>query len=282
MSKVISFEYNRSPFNVNYDLVWSLKFALTGDTLSTQGGFTTFLRLEGTTLSGGGDYKALGYLPGETGVYDNILLAEDSDEILTEDSLELLAEQSMFVASNTGIISALLAVGFDTNGFFALSTVNYDGISLPDVPSLTIRGGYPSYNLLYTTPLTSLTTEFTLLTTTVNYCWLRFRLGNIGSKIYIDYRYGDGSSYIPLTSIPVSLQFTDSTRTYVGVSYSTPLTATSVPESTFILKSFTVEGNTINQATSTTYTNLTSVGETILIAQSGGDIATQDEHIVLT
>jgi hypothetical protein len=249
MSKVISFEYNQS-FNVNYDLVWSFKFALTGDTTSTQGGFTTFLKSDIVTLSGGGGYQALGYLPTTT---------------------------------SNGILSAVLAIGFDTNGFFALSTTSYTGSSsLPNVPTLSIRGGSPNYNLLYTAPLSSLSTEFTLLTTTINYCWLRFRLGDVCSKIYIDYKYGDGSQYIPLTSVPVSLSFTDSTKMKVGVSYSTPLTSTSSAESTLLIKSFTVEGNTISAASTTSYTNITSVGETILIAQSGGNVATQDEHIVLT
>jgi hypothetical protein len=254
MSKVISFIYNNqyfnASFNVNHDLVWSFKFALTGNSTLTQGGFTTFLKSNIPALSGGNGYQALGYLP---------------------------------TTSNSGIISAFLAIGFDTNGFFALSTTNYNGnSSLPNVPTLSIRGGSPNYNLLYTAPLSSLSTEFTLLTTTVNYCWLRFRLGDVCSKIYIDYRYSDGSQYTPLTSIPISLAFTDSTMMGVGISYSTPLTTTSVAESTLLLKSFTVEGNTINTVTTTSYTNLTSVGETILIAQSGGNVATQDEHIVLT
>lgn len=249
MSKVISFIYNQQSFNVNHDLVWSFKFALTGDSAATQGGFTTFLKSNSVALSGGNGYQALGYLP---------------------------------TTSTTGIVSAFLAIGFDTNGYFALSTTSYDGITLNNLPSLTIRGGAPNYSLLYTAPLSSLSTEFTLLTTTVNYCWLRFRLGDVCSKIYIDYRYSDGSQYTPLTSIPISLAFTDSTMVDVGISYSTPLTTTSVAESTLLLKSFTVEGNTINAVTTTSYTNLTSVGETILIAQSGGNVATQDEHIVLT
>jgi len=248
MSKVISFEYNQ-PFNVNYDLIWSFKFALTGDTTATQGGFTTFLKYGNETLSGGGGYQALGYLP----------------------------------TTNGGMVSAVLAVGFDTNGYFALSTTNYNGnSSLPNIPTFSVRGGAPNYNLLYTAPLSSLSTEFTLLTTSVNYCWLRFRLGDVCGKVYIDYRLSDGSQYIPLTSIPVSLVYTDSTVMNVGISYATPLTTTSLAESTLLIKSFTVEGNTSSTASTTLYTNLTSVGETILIAQSGGNVATQDEHIVLT
>lgn len=255
MAKVINFEYNNASYNANYDIVWSFKFCLTGDSLTNQGGFTTFLRTPGVELSGGGAFGALGYLP---------------------------AVSSTFVGNTSGLNGGLLAIGFDTNGYFALSTTYYDGLTTLIPNSLTIRGGAPSYNLLYSIPLTSLSTEFTLLTTTVNYCWLRFRLGDVGSRIYIDYRYGDGAQYTPLTSLPVSLPITDSTKVNVGISYATPLTSTSLMDTTFLLKSFTIEGNTITTATSTTYTNLTSVGETILIAQSGGNIATEDEHIVLT
>lgn len=283
MAKVISFEYSSTPFNVNYDIIWSFKFSLTGDTLARQGGFTTFLRKsDNSTLSGGAGYKALGYLPGESSLVDQNLLTENSDELLTENSVEILTEQLEYIDSADGILDAYIGVGFDTNGYFALSTLDYNGLDSSTPNSLTIRGGSPLYNLIYTAPLSSLSTEFTLLTTSANYCWLRFRLGDISSRIYIDYRYNDGAQYLPLTSIPLDLTFTDSTRVYVGISYATPLTSSETIDTTLLLKSFTVEGNTITTATSTTYTNLTSIGETILIAQSGGNVATEDEHIVLT
>ena len=291
MSKVVNFEYNNidgsssidySLYNVNYDLIWSFKFALTGDALSNEGGFTTFLKLNNEPLSGGGEYNALGYLPGDSSVNDVPINTESEVDIITEDDDVIFSEPSVITTSINGLISAFLAVGFDTSGYFALSTLSYDGVQLPSSPSLTVRGGYPNYNLLYTTPLSTLSTEFTLLSTTVNYCWLRFRLGNVCSKLFVDYRYGDGSSYIPLTSIPVTLQFTDTTMVKVGISYTTPLTAVDGSKTTLLIKSFTVEGTTLSAATSAAYTSLSSVGETILIVQSGGDIATQDEHIVLT
>lgn len=282
MAKVINFEYNNASYNVNYDIVWSFKFCLLGNSLDKQGGVTTFLRTPGVELSGGGAFGALGYLPSLSSNYEINLTAENDIELFTENNVEIVVNETGFVGGADGLNGGLLAIGFDTSGYFALSTTYYDGLTTLIPNSLTIRGGAPSYNLLYSIPLTSLSTEFTLLTTTVNYCWLRFRLGDVGSRIYIDYRYGDGAQYTSLTSLPVSLSITDSTKVNVGISYATPLTSTSLVDTTFLLKSFTIEGNTITTATSTTYTNLTSVGETILIAQSGGNIATEDEHIVLT
>lgn len=283
MSKVLSFEYNRTSFNVNYDIIWSFKFALVGNSLSDQGGFTTFLRKPSAgTLSGGGPFESVGYLPAGATTTENALLAENNPIILTENGVDLVTENQTSVAATGGIVGSFLAIGFDTSGVFALSTTLYGGITSTAPNSLTIRGGDPDYSLIYTAQLSSLDTNFTLLTTDTTYCWLRFRLGDVCSRIYIDYRYGDGSTYLPLTSIPLELTFTDSTLVNVGISYASSLTSTDLATTTFNIKSFSVEGTTITTPTSTTYTNLTSVGETILIAQSGGNVATQDEHIVLT
>lgn len=242
--KVVNFEFNNQSFNVNYDLVWSFKYALVGSSLSYQGGFTTFLRQPFVVLSGGDAYDGLGY---------------------------------------TGIPGAFLAIAFDTAGVFALSSSTRDGISEYSITpnSLIIRGGEPNYNLLYNIPLTSIDTTLKILSTDYNYCWLRFRLGDICSKLYIDYRYGDNSQYTSLTSLPVSLSFNNGTQVSVGISFTTPLTSTDSNESSFNVMNFHIEGSTTTPL-STTYSQLTSVGETILTAQSGGNVATQDEHIVLT
>jgi len=282
--KVVNFEYNNQTFNVNYDLVWSFKYALVGGSILYQGGFTTFLRQPFVALSGGGGYEGLGYTGLETTSDNGNLLAESQDVILAENDVDIIIDQTpTIVPSTSGIPGAFLAVAFDTAGVFALSSNIRDGVGIGSITpnSLIIRGGEPGYSLLYNLPLTSIDTAFNILSTEYNYCWLRFRLGDICSKLYIDYRYDDSSQYTPLTSLPVSLSFNAGTQVNVGVSFATPLTSTDSYEATFNLMNFHIEGST-TAPLSTTYSQLTSVGETILTAQSGGNVATQDEHIVLT
>jgi hypothetical protein len=252
MAKLINFIYNGDSFNVNYDLTWSFKFALCGASLAdSQAGFTTFLSTS-PTVTGGDYYSSLGY------------------------------------TGSPPLSGGLLAIGFDTFGVFALSSASFDGVSNLNIVknSLIVRGGSPSCNLLYNIPLSVLSTEFTLLSTEINSCWLRFRLGDVCSRIYIDYRYGDSSNYTQLTSLPVSINFTLSTEAYVGISYTSPVTALSPDSTTSILqiKNFNIEGGTVIPTT-TNYTQLTNIGETIFTAQTGTtveDFATQDEHIILT
>lgn len=285
MAKLINFIYSDDSFNVNYDLTWSFKFALCGASLvDSQAGFTTFLSTS-PTVTGGGDYNNLGY------------------------------------TGSPPLSGGLLSIGFDTYGVFALSSASFDGVSDLNIAknSLIIRGPSPTCSLLYNIPLNTLSTEFTLLSTTINFCWLRFRLGDVCSRIYIDYRYGDSSNYTQLTSLPVSLNFSISTEAYVGISYTSPVTAliynfgdievlslddTDVilhldgddelaitdaiipvdPTSVLQIKNINIEGGTVIPTT-TNYTQLTSIGETIFTAQTGTnveDFATQDEHIVLT
>lgn len=252
MAKLINFIYNGDSFNVNYDLIWSFKFALCGATIAdSQAGFTTFLTTA-PTVTGGGYYSDLGY----TGA--------------------------------PPLSDGLLAIGFDTHGVFALSSASFDGVSNLNIArnSLIIRGPSPTCSLLYNIPLSALSTEFTLLSTNFNFCWLRFRLGDVCSRIYIDYRYGDSSNYIQLTSLPVSINFNLSTEAYVGISYTSPVTSLGVgdPTSFIQLKNFNIEGSTV-PPTTTSYTQLTSVGETIFTTQTGANVenfATQAEHIILT
>jgi len=284
MSKLLNFEYDGQYFNLNYDLVWSFKFLLSGSNPNYSGGFTTFLKSYTPFLTGGAAYQSLGYT-GSEGISDNLTLDTESDfAILAENNDELVVEALSELQTGTiGISGALLAIGFDTTGYFALSTPAANGVPLSGVykNSLVVRGGQPDYNLLYNIPLSSMSTDFTLLTTEENYCWLRFRLGDVGSMLYIDYRYGDTSRYISLTSLPVTLNIANSSIATAGISYTTPTSSGLFDETIFRMKNFAIEGG-ISTPTITSYTELTSIGETIFTNQTGGDVSTQDEHIILT
>ena len=285
MSKLLNFVYNGQNFNLNYDLVWSFKFLLSAASLNDTGGFTTFIKSPTQILTGGGPFQSLGYTD-FAGVSGNEMITTESDtNILAENDNEIVVEEfKELVAGYGGLTEALLGIGFDTSGYFALSSPTHNGVPLSGVykNALIIRGGEPSYPLLYNIPLSSLSTEFTLLTTVENYCWLRFRLGDVGNTLYIDYRYGDDSRYVQLTSLPLTLNLATTSLGVVGISYSTPTSSTDDSQTLFRIRNFAIEGG-VSTPAMVSYANLiTSIGETIFTNQTGGDVSTQDKHIVLT
>jgi hypothetical protein len=158
-----------------------------------------------------------------------------------------------------------VCVGFDTSGLFASRVVYPDssirtGLTGSNIKPnmLVIRGGYPDFNLLYSSPLSALSDTFNLLSYTENYQTLRFRLGNIGRVLYVDWRDSNNSSYTQLTSLNVNLSVTDSTSLYIGYSYTTPVSTTSGwKETDLYLRQPVYEGiNTPPQYTNMEYTPL--------------------------
>lgn len=254
---------NGVSLNPNYDMVWSFKFLLSSvsATPADQGGFVTYISTASSTYTVGGSGFFLGY--------DN-------------------------TTTSTSTTGAVLGIGFDTMGLFAVSgigsrTYGVD-ISAAKKNSLTIRGGYSAFEMLYNESLSALNTNFTLLTTTDNYQWLRFRLGNIGQTLYIDYRQSDSDSYSQLLELPVNLPISDDTFYKIGISYAYPLSGNTYSnQSNTILriKNFQIEGNTGIPDTfvySTTSMAITALEfETNTAPITGNSIlAVQDEHIFLT
>jgi hypothetical protein len=210
-------------FNPNYDIVWSFQFLLSGNQNSS-GAFTTFLT-DTTSLTTPGTGIDVGY----------------SGEI--------------------GLSGAKICVGFDTTGLFASSFIypdssTRDGIALSSIQPdmLVIRGGFPDFSLIYSTPLSALSDSFELLRSTENYQIMRVRLGDIGRKIYIDWRPTNSSAYINLTSVNTNLSVNDSTEYYIGYSFTTPVSTTSGwEESVLYIKQPVYEGKN----TAPTYTTNT-------------------------
>jgi len=260
--KTTGFQYN-GEFNANYDIIWSFKFSLCGSTLQSQGAFCTFLKESSSNLYPGLTANYLGYVNG------------------------------CQYTPTQGISGALIGIAFDTTGYFALSTTVTGCSAIPGVGvsqiipnSLIIRGPAPDCEVLYNTSLSSLTTNFTLLTTNETYCWLRFRMGNFFRTLTIDYRYSDDTQYMQLTAVPISIPIENTTFVNIGMSYSTPMTSSSTNEAIFRIKNFHVEG-THTYPNITLATPVTATITTLLTETSGGEItsdevATEDEHIVLT
>jgi len=303
--KTTGFQYN-GEFNANYDIIWSFKFSLCGSSLQSQGAFCTFLKESNSNLQPGLTANYLGYVNGFD--YDtlncidteNCVCFDTESNTLTGSvnvgDQEILLEQEVAplgYATTQGMSGALIGIAFDTTGYFALSTTFADCNSIPGVGgsqiipnSLIIRGPAPNCEVLYNASLSSLTTNFTLLTTNETYCWLRFRMGNFFKTLTIDYRYSDDTQYVQLTSVPISIPIENTTFVNVGMSYSTPMTASSTNEAVFRIKNFHVEGtNTypnITLAPSVTATITTLVTETSGGKFTSDEVATEDDHIVLT
>lgn len=252
--------------NANYDIVWSFKFLLSSvsATPADQGGFVTYLVPSTATA-----------LPTYTVGGSGLFLGYDA-------------------TPPGGIIDAAIGIGFDTMGLFAVSGIDSRtygvNISAAKRNSVTIRGGYSAFEMLYNESLSALNTNFTLLTTTENYQWLRFRLGNIGQTLYLDYRHRDNDSYSQLLELPVNLPINDNTFYSVGISYAYPLSSTTYSEQSntiLRIKNFQVEGSISAPDTfvySTTSMSITALEfETNTSPITGNSIlAVQDEHIFLT
>jgi hypothetical protein len=301
--KTTGFQYNGA-FNANYDIIWSFKFSLCGSSSQSQGAFCTFLKQSSTSLQSGLTGNYIGYVDGFD--YDtlNCLAAENTICLDTEintltsniDNNVILLEQEVGPPDSTntrGMSGGLIGIAFDTTGYFALSSLFGGGNTVTGVTnsqvipnSLIIRGPAPDCDVIYNVSLTSLSTNFTLLTTNETYCWLRFRIGDFFKSLTIDYRYNDDIQYTQLTSLPISIPIENTTFVNVGMSYSTPMTSSSTNEAIFRIKNFHVEGTdtypNITLTTPVTATITTLLTETSAGKFTSDEVATEDDHIVLT
>ena len=205
-AKYFGFVDPKSGYNDNWDITWSFTFALTG----AQHGFCTFLTTSPSPLSSiPGQY--LGYL----------------------DDLTPITPESPTA------IGGVLAIAFDSTGYFALSDVNNFGISTTNCKpnSLVIRHGK---SLIFNEHLSSLDTSFFLSSSTKSYQTLRFRLANT-DKLYIDYKPTSGK-YKNLATVNISAFRVNNELLYPAFSYSSPISSISIDPSTLWIKNFHTQG----------------------------------------
>lgn len=191
------------PLNLNWEITWSFTFALTG----TEHGFCTFLT-SNPALAFGNPGQYLGYL-GNTGGFNQ---------------------------------SGLFAVGFDTTGLFALSSTSNDGVKLSACKpySLVIRD-YTNA-VIFNEALSSLSTEFVLVSSSKVYQTLRFRVTSGGKKLYVDFKK-DNTDYELLASVSLSgYTLSANSVVYPGLAFCTPVSGINATASTMFLKNFNVEG----------------------------------------
>lgn len=225
-AKYFGFIDNKIPFNHEWDFTWSLTFALTGQPYY-QCAFCTFLTTDSTKLSGiGGHY--LGYLG-----FDDYLLDEFGVPITTEDGTFISVSEN-----NPNI----LAIAFDTTGYFGLSGTYWKGVSPDNVKpnSIIVRN---SEDLLYYEELSAVSSDFFLTSLAPNYQTIRFRWVNAGSKLYVDLKV-DGT-YKNMINIPINVDIFDTDKTiYPAFTFCAPISSTLLNDATMLLTNFHTQGHT--------------------------------------
>jgi hypothetical protein len=137
----------------------------------------------------------------------------------------------------------ILGVALDSTGLFALSTNYSSGVPISQIKrnSLIIRD--QSNDVIFNESLSTLDSTFRISTSSKEYKTIRIRYSNVGKKIYIDYKIGD-TKYISLTSLDhVKLDTDMYENLYTGLSFSSPISSSSITPSKIWVKNFHIQGN---------------------------------------
>lgn len=159
---------------------------------------------------------------------------------------------------STGITSAIVGLGIDSTGSFGLSSGVYDVLSSSVVElyrdgyaeedripnSATVRGGnsdnYALSTFNYYHPLSS---EYSIIGDSFQPRALRFRLGDVGRTLYLDYKNDLDDRYKPLVIANIG-DYIDTNQYYkIGFGFTTPVSAYNDSSiANFFFKNIHVEG----------------------------------------
>ena len=209
------------PIDAKY---FGFQYSLSG----TQHGFCTFLT-SNNSLSSGIPGQYLGYL-----VVDPYILDETSTPLTTEGGEFLTYEDG--IEESRGVV----AIAFDTTGYFALSNITNPGVSIEETKpnSLIVRDS--NKNVVFNETLTDLDSDFIL--TENSFKTLRFRYERCGKRISIDWRK-DGTYFRNLTTIELnSSRDKINVKLYPSFCFSSPISSSILTPSTLKLKNFHVQG----------------------------------------
>lgn len=182
--------YIASSFNANTDITWSFEYALTGNALSSSGGFCTFLFNSDNLSATGGFYQSLGYGP-----YQGL----------------------------SGIPSNIIGIGFDSTGLFAMSGgVFSSGLSSRSPNSLTIRIGS---NFTYLTSFSLTALGIPLIQSSESFETLRFNFTELSQILKIAIKDKTNNRYTQLLEIPTGLSARLADAYQIGFSYATPISS---------------------------------------------------------
>lgn len=226
-TKVIQFfEKDFTPYS---DIVWSFDYYVTNLAANSNLGFCVFLQdsynLPLSSYQGGNSTIDLGY---------SGLSAKNTTWTIAS-------------SLSAGLSGALIGVGFDSTGSFAVSatsssTVLRDGVSDNQRinNSVSIRGAAPYYKYNeYNVNRALSAYNFNVLDSTKK--TIRARLGNVGRTLYVDYRYSADEDFINIITQDVAFTIAPSSRIRPGITFATQVSSSpSVPRVFF--SNLTVEG----------------------------------------
>jgi len=226
-TKVIQFfEKDFTPYS---DIVWSFDYYVTNISANSNLGFCIFLQdannLPLSSYQGGNNTIDLGY---------SGLSAKNTPWTIAS-------------SLSAGLSGALIGVGFDSTGSFAVSatsssTILRDGVldNLRINNSISIRGAAPYYKYSeYNVNRALSAYNFNVLDSTKK--TIRARLGNVGRTLYVDYRYSADEDFINIITQDVAFTIAPSSRIRPGITFATQVSSSpSVPRVFF--SNLTVEG----------------------------------------
>jgi len=196
-AKVFNFTSARAYNPQNY-IVLSVEYCISGHSL-TEAGLSFFIASD-TTMSGGVSGADLAY--------------------------------SGFNGSQNGVTTALVGLGIDSTGVFGLSATGRDGFAEDNIipNSVAARGGYSDYFSMsaydnYYRAISS----FNIVGNDTQPKALRFRLGDIGRAMYLDYKHDLDGCYETIARVDVGDLFgigpASDTYYRIGMGFTTPVSA---------------------------------------------------------
>jgi hypothetical protein len=201
-------------YNLTNDVVLSIEYSLSGNP-TTEAGFSFFITTS-AAIDGGGSGIGLAY-KGE-------------------------------VVSTEGIPSSIAGIGLDTGGYFGLSGTDMDGVhdSARISNAVCARAGYDEQFSMVAlgTYYRALPTGVVIVNSDIQFRSLRYRVGNLGRTMYLDYRANHDDDYIALAEVDIGDRV-DITLPYrVGIGYTAPLVGSSTDDiiPVFNLRSIHIEG----------------------------------------
>lgn len=207
-------------YNINYDIIWSFQYSISGFNSSSQLGYTTFLTTLSSTTS---NISAGQYLC----------------------TKQTQATNSATVLSGTSTVNVnpfnIVTIAFDTTGLFALSSTTRPGLSSVEPNTLTIRG-YDN-RILSILPLSS--TSFVVAPSATQ--TIRCIYSNNAQTLEVAYRDSTTMTYTVLTTITLPYRIISTgadNNVYCGISYCSPISSSSLSSCRMLVNNMHIEGIT--------------------------------------
>ena len=197
-AKAFNFTSSRA-YNPQNDILLSVEYCISGHSL-TEAGISFFITGDDTFTGGvsGADLSYSGY----------------------------------YLSAQQGVSNAIVGIGIDSTGVFGLSATGRDGLNESDIipNSIAARGGSTDYFSMsafnnYYRAISS----FNIVDNNTQPKALRFRLGDIGRSMYLDYKHDLDGCYENIARVDIGDLFgivpASDTFYRIGMGFTTPVSA---------------------------------------------------------